>query len=246
MKSLSALCKVIGSVIVVSAASLAPANANVLQPATNLTGNIGITLVAPGGNVSDSTPISTTPYSVPAANGTLVSYNDGTEIGGLMLGGDYVDPATAESISLSGDTFLFRIDAGSQLGTGNSTTQSITGYLGAGGKPAEYQFTGLTIPGQAITGLLVTSSYSDLVGTIDINSLVNLSSPSGFTVNLDRLIFNDQALGSSYDHLDLSVELVTSPVPEPMMSALLVGGLLLLLATRRGIRATVRLESRHV
>jgi hypothetical protein len=214
MKSLFTLCKIIAMVAVFNVANFTPAHANVLQPSTNLTGNIGISLVAPGGLTQDG---GATVTNVNLHDTTIVSAADGVLISPVP----FVDCSTiadcmqpSEQISLSGDTFSLSIYAGSPYGSNNPTTQAITGYLGANGKPAEYEFTGLTIPGQTITGLLVTSSYSDLANTIDLNSLVNLTDPNGFSVNLDRLIFNNPpGQGNSLDHLELSVELVTSPVP---------------------------------
>ena len=98
MTSLSTLCKVIVSIGVIGVAGFATANANVLQPSTNLTGNIGIALVAPGGTTLDGGVTASNLNlialdSVPAVDGTLIAPNDGfSTIGTWMLPGEKNQP----------------------------------------------------------------------------------------------------------------------------------------------------------
>src|SRR5450631_3976317 len=72
-----------------------------------LVGNVDISLIAPGGVIGDSTPINVTD-TIAAAPGTLIAPGDGSNIGGYML--------PAESIALSGNSFLLTIAAGALNG----------------------------------------------------------------------------------------------------------------------------------
>lgn len=212
----------LGILTVLSVLGAAPARAALL-------GDVTISLIAPGGILDDSpTPINTSD-TIPAANGTLIQAGDASNIGGgYMLPG--------ESIALSGNSFLIAIASGDVNGAG----QPVTGYLGSGADHARYEFSGLQVPGETITGLTFSdfdgfgsSGNVGLSSPTDLSQVVQLLSPSSFSVNLDNLIFNDRGGGQSTDYVDLRVNLLTAPVPLPGAGILLVGGLLPLLALRR-------------
>ncbi|MGO9635080.1 MAG: hypothetical protein ACLPX1_14460 [Steroidobacteraceae bacterium] len=192
-----------------------------------LVGNIDISLTAPGGIIGDSTPINVSD-TIAAVPGTLISPGDGSNIGSYML--------PAESIALSGNSFLITIAAGAL----NGANQPVTGYLGSGSEHARYEFSNLDVSGQTITGLTYSafdgfgsSGYVGLASPTDLSQVVDLLSPSSFSVNLDNLIFNDRGLGESNNYVDLRVNLTTTPVPLPGAGILLFSGLLPLLALRR-------------
>jgi len=192
-----------------------------------LVGNVDISLIAPGGVIGDSTPINVTD-TIAAAPGTLIAPGDGSNIGGYML--------PAETVALSGNSFLLTIAAGNV----NGANQLVTGYLGSGLEHARYEFSNLHVSGQTITGLSFSafdgfgsSGSVGLASPTDLSQVVHLLSSSSFSVNLDNLIFNDRGLGQSNNYVDLRVNLTTTPVPLPGAGILLFSGLLPLLGLRR-------------
>jgi hypothetical protein len=203
-----------------------------------LVGSIDITLTAPGGIIGDSTPIDAI-NTVPAADGTLVSPGDGSNIGTWLL--------PIESIGLSGNSFMLTIASGGL----NSASQPVTGYLGLGSAHAQYVFSNLQIPGQAIAGLsfsdydsFAASGTIGLASPTDLSQVVQLLSPSSFSVNLDNLVFMDRGPGASYDYVDLQVTLNTTAVPLPGAGILLLSGLsLLALCRRKGAHAHLARDS---
>nr|WP_316643992.1 hypothetical protein [uncultured Roseateles sp.] len=192
--------------------------------------NVTISLLAPGGIVGDSTPISGSDV-VSGADGLKLSTGDGSFIGGWML--------SLEQISFSGNSIRMTIATGAELANGDW----VTGYLGAGGAHARYSFSNLNITGQQIVGLVLSdkdgfldTGFSGVFSPSDPSSYVKLLGAHQLTVDLDTLIFKDRGTGSSNGHVDLRIDLVTAAVPElPSASLLLAGGLLMggLLRRRR-------------
>jgi len=193
-------------------------------------GDVTVSLLAPGGIVGNSTPISGSDV-VGGADGLKLSPGDGSFIGGWML--------PLDQISFSGNSIRMTIATGAELGNGDW----VSGYLGAGGARARYDFSNLNIAGQQIVGLVLSdkdgfldTGLSGLVSPASPSSYVTLINPHRLTVDLDTLIFRDRGTGSGEGHLDLRIDLVTVAVPElPAAGLLLAGGLLMggLLRRRR-------------
>lgn len=192
--------------------------------------DVTVSLLAPGGIVGDSTPITGSDV-VSGADGLKLSPGDGSFIGGWML--------TLEQISFSGNSITMTIASGAELGNGDW----VTGYLGTGGAHARYSFSNLNITGQQIVGLVLSdkdgfldTGFSGALSPSDPGSYVKLLNAHQLTVDLDTLIFKDRGTGSSNGRVDLRIDLVTAAVPElPSGSLLLAGGLLMggLLRRRR-------------
>lgn len=104
----------------------------------------GVQLIAPGGLIGDSTPLDLS-QSLSAANPILQSTDPAAgQISNFMLAG--------EQISISANSILIQAASGNVDGSNNL----VTGYLGLGvGAHARYQFDGLSIAGQTITGFNV-------------------------------------------------------------------------------------------
>ncbi len=180
---------------------------------------VTVTLAAPGGVIGDPTPISA---SAPATSAAGISAGDGSSVGDLMLPG--------ETIFFDGNSIRLHVAAGD-----DSNGVLSTGLLGLNGAPASYTFSGLSIPGETITGITVYAfdGYASS-GTSGVQSgtLVSLLNPSTVQFNLDGLVFKDRGPGSSTAYGEFRIDLISTPVPEPAAWALFALGL----ATVGGLR----------
>ncbi|TDP80667.1 putative secreted protein with PEP-CTERM sorting signal [Aquabacterium commune] len=185
---------------------------------------VNVILSAPGGLTSDGVdvvePGPITVADLLAPGGRLVP-GDGSQIGDFML--------PLESIELKDTSILVRIAQGASNGS--------TGYVGAGGLPASYTFTGLEVIGQQITGLSLSFgdnfSPSGFVGISNLpvlvsNNWISLTSPHSVQLNLDALRFLDRGQGESNNFADIRIDLQLAPVPEPQTWLLGLSGLLAL------------------
>lgn len=208
------LLRTLLALVVLTGLAAGPARAD-------LGGNVTITLLAPGGLVVDSTPLSFSDLVGPG-DGLKLAAGDGSNIGSFML--------PQESIAFLGNSLRLRVAAGDVVGGA-----LVTGYLGSGGSHARYEFGGLAIAGQKIVGL----AFSDKDGYLDsgFSGLLSPASPSDYvrlidaqrlSVDLDSLVFKDRGQGQSANYLELRIDLLTQPVPEPAGYALLIAGGLLL------------------
>ena len=176
-------------------------------------GPITVSLTAPGGIIDDDTPLS---FEQLVANPAIgIAAGDGGEIGDFMLPG--------EEIRFEGQSILLHVAAG-----GESNGDLVTGFLGLGGEPARYVFSGLQLPGLVIVGLEVyafdgygTSGTSGVLGGIGVTR----SGPGTVTFRLDELVFADRGTGSADAFGELRIDVVTVPVPEPASALLLLAGL---------------------
>jgi hypothetical protein len=179
-----------------------------------LTLPVAVTLSAPGGVVADPTPID---LASPAPGFEGISAGDGSDIGAFMLPGETI------FFSDSSDSIFLRVAAGDDTGGVLST-----GYLGLGGTPASYTFSGLNVTGQIITGLSVYAfdgyGTSGTTGVISGTS-VALVNPSTIRFDLDKLVFEDRGGGSSLAYGEFRIDLITTPIPEPGTWALFALGL---------------------
>ena len=190
-----------------------------------LSGDVTVTLAAPGGIVGIPTPLLVTQVA-PLATGIVAG--GGGPVASYMLDG--------ESITFVGDSIHLQTDAGAQLGNGSY----VTGYLGSGPVHASYTLDNLDISGRQITGYTVTafdgfgaSGNIGLISAANASTAVHLLTPHSLSVDLDTLIFQDRGLGGGYNYADIRIDLI-STVPEPgtALLALCGGGLLLLLRAR--------------
>jgi len=169
-----------------------------------LTLPVAVMLSAPGGVVADPTPIDL----VGSATGFAgISVGDGSEIGSFMLPGETI------FFSDSSDSIFLRVAAGDD--TDGVLT---TGYLGLGGTPASYTFSGLNVAGQIITGLSVyTFDGYGTSGTSGVASGTSVSLVNASTIrfDLDSLVFQDRGGGSSTAYGEFRIDLITTPIPEP-------------------------------
>lgn len=198
-----------------------PAQAQLLAP-------ISVSLIAPGGVIGDDTPISF--VQEVADLGTGIAAGDGGEIGDFMLPG--------EAIRFDGQSILLHVAAG-----GEDSGNLVTGFLGLGGEPARYVFSGLKVAGQVIVGLEVytfdgygTSGTSGVLGGIGVTR----SGPGTVIFRLDELVFADRDSGSADAFGEFRIDLVTVPVPEPASALFMLGGLALVGAVLRRRRAVQR------
>ena len=193
----------------------------------DLNGSVTIALLAPGGVIGDPTPLSFADVVGPGDGDKLLP-GDGSQIGGYML--------PLERIAFAGNSLRLTIAVGGVQGG-----DQVTGYLGDASGHARYEFSGLSIIGRQIVGL----ALSDKDGFLDsgFSGLLSPASPSGYvhlldahrlSVDLDSLVFRDRGLGESLNHLDLRIDLLTQPVPEPARVVLLLAVLLVLLGRRLG------------
>lgn len=191
--------------------AMAPA----LQARATLNDTVSVTLSAPGGiDGVDSTPINVTD---PAPLATGIAVGDGSNIGSVyMLSGESI------SFNAATDSIALQIAAGAVDANGHL----ITGYLGSGGNPAQYLFTGLGVSGAQITGY--NANFSGLDAPTQASSFIHLLSPTSLAVQLDSLVFTPVANGQSNAYALVNISLVTAPVPEPASMALLLTGLAVL------------------
>jgi len=189
--------------------------------------DITVKLIAPGGTIGDSTPINVSQLVTTANLTTGVQAGDGGAIGsGFMLAG--------EEVTFNGNAIHVRSYAGYDDGAGHFST----GYLGAGGEHARYEFDGLSIAGQTIIGLTISAfdnfANSGFVGLASplASDLVHLIDANTVSLDLDSILFVDRGTGSSFAHADFLINLVTQDanggggggnnLPEPATLALFV------------------------
>ncbi len=155
----------------------------------DLVSGFDVQLIAPGGYIAASgPPVVINPTPIDALNAgvdptTTITPGDGSAIGAWML--------PTESISFSGNSITIHVDSGASDASGNF----VTGYLGAGGNHAVYEFSGLNVAGDTITGF--TGSFSGLNDPTQLSDFVTLVDPNTLTVNLDTLILADPGNGQS-------------------------------------------------
>jgi len=169
----------------------APAQAALVSPLT-------LSLVSPGGVTTDGVnilPFVTLSDSVDPAVGIVAG--DGSNIGGFMLPG--------ESIGFLGNSIMLHVAAGAALANGDLTS----GYLGAGGAHARYQFDDLQIAGQTIVGYTLSMLGVASGGHVDLGGAHSLS------LWLDDLVFAPNPLGESFAGGDFRIDLLTRPVVQP-------------------------------
>lgn len=204
--------------------------------------DITVKLIAPGGIIGDTTPISVSQLVNTANFATGIHTGDGGNVGSWMLAG--------EEVTFVGETIRVRAFAGDVTVSG-----SVTGYLGLFGDHARYEFDGLSIAGKTIVGLSVTafdgyaaSGFSGLAPSVSAASLVHLIDADTVSFYLDDILFKDRGInvGSSEDHADFLITLITrdnstgpgptdpgNTVPEPASLALFMVAALGASAVRR-------------
>ncbi|MDE2401052.1 MAG: PEP-CTERM sorting domain-containing protein [Burkholderiales bacterium] len=189
--------------------------------AADLSGNVTVSLLAPGGTAFDPTPIALSD-TVAVSSAVEFSPGNGTNVGSFMLSNDNL----GELIDFKGHDVYVRVLQGADNGT--------TGYLGTGGTPARYEFSGLTVPGELITGLSYTATdgFGTSVSTglsnlpaLQAASFIHLTSSHGFVLALDALQFVDRGTGTSNNYADFKITLQTTAVPEPGTLAMSMVGL---------------------
>ncbi|MGQ2980995.1 MAG: PEP-CTERM sorting domain-containing protein [Polaromonas sp.] len=186
--------------------------------------SITVKLIAPGGIQGNPTAINEQQVVSVANLATGVQAGDGGAIGsGWMLAG--------EEVTFVGNSIRVRSFAGYDDNTG-----IYTGYLGAGGVHARYEFDGLSIAGKTIIGFNVfafdgylTSGFSGLAGP-SAASLVQLLDADTVSLDLDSILFVDRGTGTSNAFADFRIDLITqdngtgpgpgNPLPEPATLAL--------------------------
>ncbi len=207
-------------VLALSAASVAQA--------ASYSDTIQVSLLAPGGVTTDGVNIDPTPLALNqdvSPSGQILPGGAG-DISGYML--------SLESITISGTSILVRVAEGASNGS--------TGYLGAGGQHARYEFNNLLVNGQTITGLTFSAfdnfGNSGATGVSNLSSLVagnaiHLGGAHSVVMELDDIRFRDRGQGESNNFADFRIDLQTAPVPEPASGALALVGLLSLGIARR-------------
>lgn len=201
--------------------SAVPAQAALNAPAT-------VSLLAPGGVIGNSAPISFEQGVVNLAAGIVAG--DGSDIGDFMLPG--------EAIRFEGQSILLHVAAG-----GESNGDLVTGFLGLAGESARYAFSGLQVPGQVIVGLQAYAfdGYATS-GTSGVISGMNafLAGPQRVVFTLDELVFADRGTGSADAYGEFRIDLVTVPVPEPASFLFMLAGLAMVGAVLRRRHARQR------
>ncbi len=207
-------------VLALSAASVAHA--------ASFSDTINVSLLAPGGITTDGINIDPTPldfHQDVSPSGQILPGGTG-DISGFML--------PLESITVSGTSILVRVAEGASNGS--------TGYLGAGGQHARYEFNNLVVSGQTITGLSFSAfdnfGNSGPTGVSNLGALVagnaiHLSGTHGVVMELDDIRLLDRGQGESNNFADFRIDIQTAPVPEPASGALALVGLLSLGIARR-------------
>jgi PEP-CTERM motif len=186
------------------------------------TNPVVVTLSAPGGVIGNATPLTLVNNAVNPSVGIIVG--DGTPVGNFML--------PNESISFTADnSIIVKIAAGNTSGA-----NLVTGYLGLGAAPAVYSFTNLAVAGNFLTGF--TGSVAGLNSPNVLSSIVTFTSPSTLTVRLDNLVLTPVPGGGQSDALaTLTINMLTTPIPEPSSWALLLAGGAAVLGWRRVAKA---------
>lgn len=196
----------------------------------DLLDTVSVALIAPNGTEIDPSAF-TLSQAAPLATGVLAMNLGGTgDISGFML--------NDEQITISGNSILIRVAAGSENGLN-------PGY----GDGAHYLLTGLAVAGETITGMAVYgfdgySSVGPVTGLADgviPSSLVHLGAGAhSISFDLDNaLTFRDRGIGGSLNYAEFRIDLQTQPVPEPgswLMMLAGLGGVAGLLARRRSTR----------
>lgn len=198
---------------------------------------ISVDLVAPGGFPGNPAPIA---VSQTVSYGASIHQGGGGPIGGDASNGDlYMLPG--EEIRLDGDSILIHVAQGVDGPNGNPS--GFTGYLGANGGTAHYQFNGLGVLNRTISGagfaLVIGDGYVT-GGTFGIVSDVNVYwlDPNNMTTllfDLDNLQFADRPGGSSGNFAEFRIAILSTPnvtppndVPEPGTLVLAAAGLIAL------------------
>ena len=174
---------------------------------------VAVSLIAPGGLAVDPTPIDATDSIDPIVG---VAAGDASTIGSTFM-------LPGESIQFVDNSILLHVAAGDVAGT-----DVITGYFGAGGAHARYEFGGLSVTGRAIIGVNVfafdgfgDAGFSGVVSGIG----VSLVTPHSVSFNLDDLVLADRGNGASNAFGEFRIDLLTRAVPEPSTWAMLLLGL---------------------
>ena len=190
---------------------------------------LAVSLIAPGGDVTSPGAFTLSQTVDPA---TGIQAGDGTAIGGYMLPG--------ELVQFDGNSILLHVAVGFDDGAGNLST----GVLGSGANHGRYQFDGLSIAGQAITGVTVYAfdGFVRTAGTSGVLSGigVSLATPQRLLFNLDDLRFSATHPVASENFGEFRIDLLTQPVPEPASWALWLAGLLAVVKVNRSAAARRR------
>lgn len=180
--------------------------------ATLIGDTVSITLDSPNGTLNEGPdPISFLSDVVVGA-GKEVESGNGSDVGNFMLPGEWIDIG-ASSINL-------RVAAGYEL----SPTTFLTG-LATGGR---YIFSSLNDDAGTITGLTFSVGAGQITNLASLgSSWVRLSNPNTVIVELDKMTFATEYLGSN-GYADITINLQVTAVPEPGTAGMMLLGLGLL------------------
>jgi hypothetical protein len=180
-------------------ATLTLALAGLAQAAVLNGDQVQITLSSPNGIAGDSTPISLVDLKTVGA-GPEIAVGDGSNIGGFMLPGEFID--------------LNNLSIQLRIGTGavNLLGQQNPGYAAG----AIYLFESLNVAGETIVGASITgnSGFSNFSA-----SWLNFLSPNSLSLDIGSMLFTGGA--ADIDTFgDITITLQTRPnggndVPEP-------------------------------
>lgn len=200
-----------------------------LSAQANLVTPISVSLLAPGGISGDPTSIVATgsvSYGSPIISDASQPV---TDIRFWLLNNS---AASAEQISLSGDSIQIRAAQGADNGT--------TGYLGSVSGHARYEFAGLAKTGFTITGFTVSihdgfgnSGFNGLASGLGVSFIdTNLDLvPDKLIFNLDDLVFVDRPGGNGLNFADFRIDILSrldvppNDIPEPGTVALFAAAL---------------------
>ena len=70
-------------------------------------------------------------------------------------------------------------------------------------------------------------------------NFISLKSPTSIELDLDQIVFKNRGLGESNNFADFTINLTTSPVPEPSSAALALVGVAAVAGLRARRRARV-------